>query len=152
MADDLRLDAWRALLTVHAAVVEVLADEMEAGTGLPLGWYEVLLYLHESDDGRLRMHELAESVLLSRSATTRFVDRMQQAGLVDREADPADGRGTFVVATPEGRKAFARAAPLHLAGIRRMFTDHLTDDEARVMLEALRRVLAGAGGSGGATR
>jgi DNA-binding MarR family transcriptional regulator len=149
MPKDIRLDAWRALLTAHSAVIDVLASEMEQETGLPIGWYDVLLHLHESDSGRLRMHELAESVLLSRPATTRFIDRIQQAGLVDRVADPDDGRGTFVVMTAEGRAAFARAAPLHLAGIRRLFTDRLTDGEAEVMLEALRRVVDGVrGGSG----
>lgn len=145
MPDDLRLDAWRTLLTAHAAVVEVLAAEMEEREGIPLGWYEVLLYLHEAEGGRLRMHELAESLLLSRSAATRFVDRMQHAGLVDREADPQDGRGTFVVMTGPGRDVFARAAPVHLAGIRRLFTDHLTHEEARVMRDALQRVLGALG-------
>ena len=152
MPDDIRLDAWRTLLTAHAAVIEVLAAEMEEQAGIPLGWYEVLLYLHESGDGRLRMHELADSLLLSRSAATRFVDRMQSKGLVEREADPDDGRGTLVSMTPAGREVFARAAPLHLAGIRRLFTDHLTDDEARVMLEALRRVIGGVGGGSGRDR
>ncbi len=66
---------------------------------------------------------------------------MQAAGLVEREADPQDGRGTFVVMTGPGRDVFARAAPVHLGGIRRLFTDHLTDEEARVMRDALRRVL-----------
>ncbi|MCJ7726788.1 MAG: MarR family transcriptional regulator [Acidimicrobiia bacterium] len=149
MPDDLRLRTWRMLLTAHAAVVSILSAEMEEGFGIPLGWYEVLLYLHEAEGNRLRMSELAESLLLSRSAATRFVDRMQDAGLVRRESDASDGRGTNVVMTPEGSALFGRAAPVHLAGIRRHFTDHLGDAEAAAMLAALGRVVEPSGGDGG---
>ena len=94
-----KLHAWRTFLTTHAAVIDALGKDMESAVGLPLTWYEVLLILKESDDGRLRMRELAESLLLSRSAATRFVDRMEAAGLVSRECCLADGRGTFVAMT-----------------------------------------------------
>jgi len=80
MSGDPRLQAWRTLLIVHAEVVDRLAAELRAVHDLPLSWYEVLLYLHESPEGRLRMHELAESLLLSRSSATRFVERMERAG------------------------------------------------------------------------
>jgi DNA-binding MarR family transcriptional regulator len=131
-------------LTAHAETVDVLGAEMQAEFDLPLSWYEVLLYLHESGEGRLRMHELAESLLLSRSAATRFVDRMERAGLVTREICESDRRGAFVVMTDRGRGVFRQAAPFHLAGVRRHFMDHLSDDEATVMAEALRRVVAAA--------
>lgn len=137
---DLRLDAWRQLLTAHAEVVDVLERELRDARGLPLSWYDVLLQLHESGEDRLRMHELAESLLLSRSAATRFVDRMQKAGLVARETCEADRRGTFVVLTDEGRAAFRSAAPVHLDGVRRHFTDHLDDEEARLLAGVLQRV------------
>ncbi len=140
MADP-TLRAWRLLLTVQAELVETLAREMadESG-GLPLTWYEVLLLLYEAG-GRMRMHELAESLLLSRSATTRFVDRMVEAGLLTREAATDDRRGVFVALTGEGGRTFGEAAPRHLAGIRRHFSAHVTDEEAAVMIEALERVL-----------
>jgi DNA-binding MarR family transcriptional regulator len=145
---DPRLDAWRQLLTAHAEVVGVLEKELREARGLPLSWYDVLLHLHESGAGRLRMHELAESLLLSRSAATRFVDRMQKAGLVTREVCKADRRGTFVVMTDEGRATFRAAAPVHLDGVRRHFTDHLDDEEARVLAGALRRIADAARGVG----
>jgi DNA-binding MarR family transcriptional regulator len=141
MADP-KLRAWRLLLTVHAELIEVLSREMaEDSRGLPLTWYEVLLLLYEAR-GRLRMHELAESLLLSRSATTRFVDRMVEAGLVVREAASDDRRGVYVALSDEGREVFDGAAPRHLAGIRRHFASHITDEEAETMVEALERILA----------
>lgn len=139
---DARLRAWRLLLTVHAELIDVLAGEMaDECDGLPLTWYEVLLLLYEAE-APLRMHELADSLLLSRSATTRFVDRMVDAGLVAREAATADRRGVFVGLTARGREVFAAAAPRHLDGIRRHFSAHLTDHEAEVVAGALERVLA----------
>jgi DNA-binding MarR family transcriptional regulator len=135
------LQAWRLLLTAHAELVEVLSNEMaEESGGLPLTWYEVLLLLYEAK-GRLRMHELADSLLLSRSATTRFVDRMVEAGLVEREAVAGDRRGVAVALTDDGRRVFAEAAPRHVSGIRRHFSAHVTEEEAAVMVEVLQRVL-----------
>jgi DNA-binding MarR family transcriptional regulator len=138
-----KMRAWRTFLTAHSAVIEALSKDLESSVGLPLTWYEVLLYLKESDGGRLRMHELAESLLLSRSAATRFVDRMEAAGLVGRESCATDGRGTFVVMTDHGRDVFRRAAPVHLAGIDRYFTGNITIGEAKDMAESLGRVLEG---------
>jgi len=141
-----KLAAWRTMLTAHAELVWRLGKEMEEATGLPLNWYEVLLYLYEAPEQRLRMHELAASLLLSRSAATRFVDRMERAGLVERFPCVADGRGTNVRMTEQGRRAFAEAAPVHLEGIRRHFADVLTDAEAvelhRIMAKLLERLRA----------
>jgi DNA-binding MarR family transcriptional regulator len=131
-------------LTAHARVVDHLSRELEDHTELPLAWYEVLLYLREAPTGRLRMHELAESLLLSRSAATRFVDRMVDAGLVRRTVCDSDRRGMFVEATELGIAEFRAAAPVHLAGIADHFTDLLTDEEAAVMAKALRRVAVAA--------
>jgi DNA-binding MarR family transcriptional regulator len=138
------LHAWRMFLTAHARVIDHLSDELEGRIGLPLGWYEVLLYLREAPGGRLRMHELAESLLLSRSAVTRFVDRMVAAGLVRRATCDTDRRGVVVEATERGHEVFRAAAPVHLEGIARHFTDHLSDDEAAVLAAALERIAASA--------
>ena len=90
--DPERLAVWRLLLETHAAVVDRLSRELEAESDLPLTWYDVLLQLSGAPGGRLRMRDLAEAVLLSRSGLTRLVDRMEAAGLVCREAHPSDGR------------------------------------------------------------
>lgn len=137
-----KLSVWRRLLMVNAEVVDALAREMQEALNLPLTWYEVLLYLHESPAGRIRMSELAETLLLSRSVVTRFIDRMERAGLVSREPCTTDGRGTFVVMTEAGRARFDGAAPLHLEGIRRRFLVHLSNEEAERMASVFDRVLA----------
>lgn len=140
--DQVQLDAWRSFLVAHAALIGRLGEEMEAETGLPLTWYEALLLLNESAEGQRRMHELAESRLLSRSAMTRFIDRMEAAGLVHRVTCDADRRGTFVTMTELGRDRFRAAAVVHLRGIEEHFARHVTDAEAAVLATAMRRVVA----------
>jgi DNA-binding MarR family transcriptional regulator len=138
------LAAWRSLLEVHKNVVELLARELEEQRGLPLGWYDVLLTLDQAPEQRLRMQELAQSVLLSKSGLTRLIDRMETEGLVRRERCPSDRRGAFAVLTPEGRSAFRRAAPVHLRGIQEHFARHMDDDEAATLDDALARVTSAA--------
>jgi DNA-binding MarR family transcriptional regulator len=141
--DAAHLAAWRALLEAHAAVTEVLEHELVAERGLPLSHYEVLLRLAGAPGARLRMQELAASVLLSKSGLSRLVDRLEAAGLVRRERCPSDRRGAFAVLTDQGRSVLRRAAPVHLRGIQQHFARHLDDQEARWLAEALDRVAAG---------
>lgn len=143
---------WRTLLQAQAAVLDRLATEMEAEAGLPLGWYEVLLHLQESPTGRLRMHELADSLLLSRSAVTRFVDRMETADLVRREQCPSDRRGLELVMTDSGRRMFLKAGRVHLRGIQEHFAAYLSSDESEVLYRAMTRVLGAARAVPGADR
>ena len=123
------LAAWRGFLRVHAALVRELDRELEEAHGLPLTHYEVLLHLAGAPEHRLRMTDLAGSVLLSQSGLTRLVDRMQQAGLVVREPCPSDRRVLYARLTDEGRTRFAEAGPTHLAGVRRRFLDHFDEQE-----------------------
>lgn len=132
---------WEAMLRVHAAVLAVLSAEVEEVTGLALSSYDVLLELNRAPDRELRMTELGERVVLSRSRVSRVVDSMESQGLVVRRPDPADGRATLVTATPAGRSALRRAAPTYLQGIRRHFSAYLTRDESNAMREALNRIL-----------
>jgi DNA-binding MarR family transcriptional regulator len=141
--DRVQFDAWRSFLVAHAALIDRLGEEMESETELPLTWYEVLLLLNESEGAQLRMHELAESRLLSRSAMTRFIDRMEAAGLVGRVTCDADRRGTFVTMTELGRGRFREAAVVHLRGIEEHFARHVTDAEAEVLAASMRRVVTG---------
>jgi len=142
--DDGHLAAWRSLLEAHAAVTERLARELKDERGLLLGSYEVLLHLAMAPGGRMRMQDLAQSVLLSKSGLTRLVDRMERDGLVRRERCPSDRRGTFAVLTSKGRTAFRRAAPVHLRGIQEHFAGHLDGAEAEVLHAALARVAGAA--------
>src|SRR5436853_6001319 len=89
------LRAWRGLLRVHSRLVKALDAELEAAHGLGVTSYEVLMYLADSPDGRMRMHDLASSVLLSRSGLTRLIDRLERDGYIKRESCATDGRGAF---------------------------------------------------------
>ncbi|HKC28599.1 MAG TPA: MarR family transcriptional regulator [Jatrophihabitans sp.] len=140
-ASDWRIGIWRSFLRAHAEVMRELERELVTETGMPLGWYDVLLQLAEAPGRRLRMAELADRVLLSRSGLTRLIDRLQAEGLVRREPSPDDARGTFTVLTPEGMQRLRVAAPVHLAGIRKHWLAHFSDDELREFGGLLARVL-----------
>lgn len=139
-----QLAAWRAFLEAHAHTTEILSRELKEEEGLPLSWYDVLVHLHEADDHQLRMQELADRVLLSKSGLTRLIDRMERDGLVLRRACPSDRRGTFAELTPRGLDTLRRSAPTHLRGVRDHFASLLTDEEAEVLESALDRIAAAA--------
>src|SRR3954469_11416645 len=123
------LRAWRGLLRVHSRLVKALDSELESTHGLAVTSYEVLMYLADSPDGRMRMHDLASSVLLSRSGLTRLIDRLEREGLIRRESCETDARGAFAVLTAAGREKLAVARRSHLDGVRRHFLEHLSGDE-----------------------
>ena len=126
----------------HAVAVDAIDAEMVAAGVLPLAWYDVLLELAEAPAGRLRLHELANRVVLSRSGLTRLVDRIAAAGYVCREPSPDDRRGTYAVLTDAGRAALARAWPVYERGIQEHFARFLSDAEARALVNALGRMVA----------
>src|SRR6476620_11310654 len=100
--DDDALGAWRAFLTAHAHVTRAISRDL-ADAGLPdLTWYDLLWALYRQPDRRLRVNELAREVVLSPTAMSRFVDRVEAAGCVRREPDPADRRALQVPITAEG--------------------------------------------------
>ncbi|CAN5397850.1 MarR family winged helix-turn-helix transcriptional regulator [soil metagenome] len=129
-------------LRTHAAVVRVLEREVEDQSGLPLSWYDVLLELNAADQGRLRMRELTERVVLSRTRVSRLVDEMARAGMVEKLSDPADGRATFAVVTDRGRTALREVAPVYLRGIQEHFVRHLRPAELEAIRVGLQQVLA----------
>ncbi|MGH9281891.1 MAG: MarR family winged helix-turn-helix transcriptional regulator [Acidimicrobiales bacterium] len=139
--DDRQLAAWRAFLRAHAQVMDRLDHELQHEQDLPLTWYEVLLHLAGAPADRLRLNELAEVVLLSRSGITRLVDRLVGAGLVERQMCPTDRRGAFAALTPVGRARLRRAAPVHLRGIQEHFAAHLDDDEVDAIRRGLDKVV-----------
>jgi len=138
------MDAWRLMLEAHQRLTTQMDLELRKHHGLRLDWYDVLYQL-TSGGGRMRMHELAEATLFSRTDCTRIVDRMESAGLVERERAAEDGRGVYAVITPEGSALLRKAARTHLDDIQRLFGDHVTSDEASAMVTALARTLTAAG-------
>lgn len=131
---------WRDFLRAHAAVMRALEAELGEGKNLPITWYDVLVQLAEAPDRRLRMTELADRVLLSRSGLTRMVDRLVKAGLVERQPCPDDARGTFTVLTAAGFARLRDAAPLHLRGIYEHMMSLVRPEELPVFGAVLRRV------------
>jgi DNA-binding MarR family transcriptional regulator len=138
------LAAWRGMLRVHAAMTRQLDLELTRAHDLPLSSYEVLLFLNDAPEGKLRMSELADGVLLSRSGLTRLVDRLERAGLIERERCTDDARGWFAIITPQGRELFADARETHLAGVRDRFLVHFSRDELRELGRLWNRVSPGA--------
>jgi DNA-binding MarR family transcriptional regulator len=128
-ANDWRVGVWRAYLRTHSEMVRRLERDLSDATGMPLGWYDVLLQLAEAPDHRLRMADLADRVLLSRSGLTRLVDRLAAEGLVARAPFPGDGRGLYSVLTEAGWARLREAAPVHLAGIQQYWLSKFSDDE-----------------------
>jgi DNA-binding MarR family transcriptional regulator len=118
---------WRRLLAAECRLRERLDHELQEAHGLTLGDYDVLVHLSEAEGGSLRMSELAERLLLSRSGLTRRVDVLVRAGRVERKACPDDGRGSLAVLTSTGLELLRAAAPTHVAGVRRYLIDPLAD-------------------------
>lgn len=137
-ADELR--AWRAFLRSHAVVTRQLEAELAACGSLSLADYDVLIQLAFADGRRLRMHELADRVVLSRSGISRLVDRLVASGYVLREHCAADARGAFAVLTDAGLERLREATPVHLRGVRRSFLARLRTDELVRLAELLERL------------
>jgi DNA-binding MarR family transcriptional regulator len=138
--DETELRAWRGLLRAHALLVKRLDADLEATHGLPLTSYEVLLHLSHSEAGKMRMCDVAESVLLSRSGLTRLVDRLERDGFVERVSCPDDARGAYARLTEAGRAKVEAASSTHLDGIRDHFLAHFSPSELSVLAEAWERV------------
>lgn len=134
--------AWRIFLAAHARATRQLENELMAAQDLSLPAYDVLVQLSEVPDQSLRMTELAERVLLSRSGLTRLVDRLVRDGLVVRQACPSDARGTLAVLTGAGLDRLRAAWPTHLAGVRQHVTSRWSEEEAALVAELLGRLCA----------
>lgn len=137
---DEELSAWRSLLRAHALLVDVLGHELEREKGITLAQYEVLAFLSDASERRLRMSELAEAVLLSRSGLTRLVDRLTDAGLVRREGCREDRRGAYAVLTDRGFDRLADAWSVHARGVAEYFAAPLTEQEIHIVDRALGKV------------
>ena len=119
-----------------------LEADLVVEQGLPLASYDVLVQLTQAPQRRLRMTELAERVLLSRSGLTRLVDRLERSGLVEREACPSDARGMFAVLTEAGYLRLRAATPTHLRGVSDYAMSRLDDEDLAALDRVLRKLLA----------
>ena len=140
--DKKRLAAWQAFLRAYTTVIPSLECELREAGGLPLVWYNVLMHLQEDPTGALRLQDLAEAVVLSQSGLTRLLDRMAEAGLIERKPCPHDRRGAYAVLTPAGKAALEQARPIYLRGIDQHFMQYLTEEDVQALTRAFLKILA----------
>ncbi len=133
------LGAWRALLRSHASLMRQLETDLETKTGLVLADFDVLAQLAEAG-GSLRMTELADRALISRSGMTRRVDRLVHEGLVRRAAVEGDARKVVVALTDAGLRRLTETAPVHLRGVSDLFVAKLDNKELTALESALDKV------------
>lgn len=134
-----RLRAWRLYFESALALTDVLGTELEHDAGIPLRWYDVLVQLEDSPEG-IPMNQLAERILHSKSGFTRVVDRMEEAGLVQRVRPENDRRSILVVLTDEGRTTMEQARRHHRHGIEQHFSSHLADTDIKTLIRALEKL------------
>ena len=130
---------WRRFVETHVAILRRLDDDLRAEHGLSLSSFEVLYELVVAPRNRLRMAELADRLLFTRSGVTRLVDRLERDGHVERNDCAHDGRGVYAILTERGFETFEAAAAPHVDGVRRLFFDRLNgwDDVLRQILVQL---------------
>jgi DNA-binding MarR family transcriptional regulator len=134
--DDDTLNTWRAFLNAHARVTRAISRDL-AAAGLPdLSVYDALWALYRRP---LRVKQLADAVVLSPTAMSRFVDRLERDGHVRREPDPDDRRALQVTITDDGRKLLRRMWPIYERGIEQHFAAHLgrSANTLRAVLERM---------------
>jgi DNA-binding MarR family transcriptional regulator len=141
------MTAWRAFLTAHAAIIRILEAELDSEQAMSLADFDVLVQLSSAPEHGLRMSDLADRVLLSRSGMTRRVDRLEIAGLVARRDCDADRRGAYAVITTPGLERLRAALPTHLRGVDEHFLAHLEPEEMDVVTGVMRRLTKRAAGA-----
>jgi DNA-binding MarR family transcriptional regulator len=138
---DPKSHAWAVLLTAYATLIEKIEAALAEAKLPPLGWYDVLWELEKAEGGSLRMHELARRIVLSRSNLTRLADRLEDARLIEREDTRHDRRGYDCVVTRAGLAMRKKMWPVYKAEIERLFSRHITVEEARTIGDALARAV-----------
>jgi len=141
------LAAWRGMLQMHAQITQELDAQMRTEHGLSVSSYEVLMFLAEAPERRLRMAEIADQVLLSRSGLTRLVDRLVRLGYVTRCAAENDGRGAYAELTDAGLEKFQAAQRTHREGVREFYLDHLSTTDTVVLGDIFTRLSASRAGA-----
>ena len=144
MAEDPVVEAWRGLLVAHSRLVPAVEADLQAAGQVPLSWYDVLLELNAAPGRRLRMSELGQRAVLSRTRVSRVVDELVAAGLAERQPDENDGRSSFAILTARGKNALRRAWPVYREAIHRHLGAHLTAEQCRELAALLGQATAGA--------
>ena len=142
--DDERLHLMGLIVRSHRLLTDRLGRELEQDVGIPLVFFDVLINVGAAPEGRVTMSRLSNDIALTTGGVTRLVDRMVDAGLVERSACPGDRRSIHVILTAEGRDVLDRAVAAHIEGIDRHLMTHLSDTDRTNLATALTKILAGA--------
>lgn len=136
------LDAWRSMLFASSRVVQALGADLEEQHGLPITWFDVLGRLRQAPDGQLRMHELEEQSVFTRSGITRLADRIENAGFIERVRSSSDRRGVYLRITDTGIKKLDDVWPDHQQSIWRHFASRLTASDLKALQRAAQKISA----------
>lgn len=140
--DDVEMRAWRTFIETIGDVTDLLEADLQHGKGMSVGDYQVLVFLSEATDRRMRMSDLAAELHLSPSGLTRRLDGLVRAGLVSRQPSVEDRRVLLAVLTDAGYERIADAAPVHVASVRRRLLDALSREQIEQLGEILAAVRA----------
>jgi DNA-binding MarR family transcriptional regulator len=136
-----RLAVWQAYLQIHAVVIRLLEARLLAEEGIPLLWYDTLDRLSQAEHQSLRLQDLAEAINLSQSGLTRLVDRLVEAGLVERRPCERDRRGLYAAITPLGEEKLAAARPVYLRVLDAHFLRYLSCDEVNALQKVFTNIV-----------
>jgi DNA-binding MarR family transcriptional regulator len=139
--NDQRNSVWRLFITANVKLLDRIGEKFSQAELPSMDWYDVLLTLKEAPEHRLRLSELAEKTLLSRSNLTHLVDRLEKAGLLNRAHCSKDRRGTYAVLTEAGLDMQQQMWTVYAEGIAEYFGCQLDDEELKVMQRVLKRIL-----------
>jgi DNA-binding MarR family transcriptional regulator len=139
--DELEMAAWAGFLRTHARLVRELDEELTRAHGLPLSSFDVLIQLANTPEQQMRLSQLADAVLLSRSGLSRLVARLVEQGLVERIECESDARGAFAALTDAGSARLEAARETHRSGVRRRFLARLSESQQRQLAAAWGRLL-----------
>jgi DNA-binding MarR family transcriptional regulator len=137
--------SWRAFLQACQALFGSIDAQLLRDSGLPHGYYEILVHLSEAPDRALRMTQLATASTYSKSRLSHAVARLEERGLVTRRDCPTDRRGQIAQLTDEGFAVLAAAAPGHVDQVRRSLIDALTPQQVTQLSEISASIIAAAG-------
>ncbi len=141
-SSDERVKLFALLLETNARLSRSLGAELEEACGLPLAWFDVLLQLRTSPDGRLKMNQIADAIVHSTGGTTRLIDRLEEADLVERQLCPSDRRAIHVAITDRGNAKLDSAFDVHLGYLDKNLTARLSAGERVTLTKLLTKLNA----------
>jgi DNA-binding MarR family transcriptional regulator len=133
------VEAFRTFMKAHSLLVGAIEQDLAAAELPPLVWHDLLAALDSAPEGRMRIHELADAIVFSRSGLSRLLDRLERESLLRREPSTSDRRGAFAVITDSGRDMLARMTPVYRRTVEEHFVPHL-GDEVEALQVSLERV------------